>query len=189
MEQASDHRLVMQTRGGEVEAFGELVRRYQTSVYNVCYRLLGVPAEAEDMAQEAFLRAYRRLNTYDAGRPFGPWMRRVAANLCLTELQRRRPVEVELDEEVRDRSDAPWSAPEFVRERRETARRVRQALLSLPERYRAVVELRHYHELSYDAIAADLGITVGDVRTRLFRARRKLADLLRADDQDETPHG
>lgn len=188
MEQASDRRLVLQTRGGEVEAFGELVRRYQTSVYNVCYRLLGVPAEAEDMAQEAFLRAYRRLDSYDAGRPFGPWMRRVAANLCLTELQRRRPVEVELDDEYHDVSEAPWTAPESVREKREMAGRVRRALLSLPERYRVVVELRHYHEMSYDAIAADLGITVGDVRTRLFRARRKLADLLGADDQDDTPH-
>lgn len=178
MEPASDRLLVERTRSGEVDAFGELVRRYQTSVYNVCYRLLGEPAEAEDQAQEAFLRAYRRLASYDAERPFGPWIRRVAANLCLSELQRRRPVEVELDEEFDEVSADPAAAPEAHSERRARSRQIRLALLALPAHYRAVIELRHYHELSYDAIAAELGLAVGDVRTRLFRARRSLARLL-----------
>src|SRR3989304_10198768 len=91
MDEASDRQLVARTRGGEADAFGELVGRYQNSVFNVCYRLLGDPAEAEDLAQEAFLRAFRRLASFDAERPFGPWMRRVAANLCLNMLQQRRP--------------------------------------------------------------------------------------------------
>src|SRR3972149_7464817 len=76
MDEASDRLLVQRTRGGDVNAFGERVQRYQTSVFSVCYRLLGDSAEAEDLAQEAFLRAFRRLATFDVERSFGPWMRR-----------------------------------------------------------------------------------------------------------------
>jgi len=83
MPDPSDRDLALRARRGDAEAFGELVRRYQASVFNVCYRLLGERREAEDLAQEAFIRAYERLDTFDADLPFGPWMRRVAANLCL----------------------------------------------------------------------------------------------------------
>src|SRR3989337_1821851 len=80
MNEASDRLLVQRTRGGDVNAFGELVQRYQPSVFGVCYRLLGDSAEAEDLAQEAFLRAFRRLASFDVERPFGPWMRRGGAH-------------------------------------------------------------------------------------------------------------
>src|SRR3990172_1961024 len=174
MDEASDRQLVVRTRGGETDAFGELVRRYQTSVYNVCYRLLGDPAEAEDLAQEAFLRAFRRLASYDEQRPFGPWMRRVAANLFLNALQQRRSL-MPLEEEFEAAPGEPMEMPEAFGERRQAAERVRGALLRLPAHYRAVIELRHYQEMSYDEIAAALGIGPGDVRTRLFRARRMMA--------------
>ena len=88
MPDPSDRDLALRARRGDAEAFGELVRRYQTSVFNVCYRLLGERREAEDLAQEAFIRAYERLDTFDADLPFGPWMRRVAANLCLNWMER-----------------------------------------------------------------------------------------------------
>ena len=81
-----DADLARRARRGEAAAYGELVRRHQQAVFNVCYRLLGHRQEAEDAAQEAFLRAYARLETFDLSRPFGPWMRRVAANLCLNHL-------------------------------------------------------------------------------------------------------
>src|SRR3989337_3808403 len=99
MDEASDRLLVQRTRGGDVNAFGELVQRYQTSVFSVCYRLLGDSAEAEDLAQEAFLRAFRRLASFDVERPFGPWMRRGAANPCLNTLQERPPAAAALDPE------------------------------------------------------------------------------------------
>ena len=79
----SDRSLVSMALQAEQQAFGELVRRYQTSVFNVCYRIMGERQEAEDMTQETFLRAHDRLNTYDPERPFGPWIRRVGANFCL----------------------------------------------------------------------------------------------------------
>ena len=91
MNDPSDRDLILRARRGETEAFGELVRRTQTAVFNVCYRLTGERREAEDMAQETFIRAYERLGTFDLERPFLPWVRRVAANLCLNHLSAQTP--------------------------------------------------------------------------------------------------
>jgi RNA polymerase sigma factor (sigma-70 family) len=99
MPDPSDRDLALRARRGDADAFGELVRRYQTSVFNVCCRLTGERREAEDMAQEAFIRAYERLGTFKPEMPFGPWMRRVAANVCLNRLERRAPISVSLDDE------------------------------------------------------------------------------------------
>jgi RNA polymerase sigma-70 factor (ECF subfamily) len=108
-------------------------------------------------------------------------MRRVAANLCLNELARRRPAAVPLDEEADEVPADAQETPELIRDRSELAQRVRGALVRLPQTYRAVIELRHYQDMSYDDMAAALGIGVGDVRTRLFRARRLLARWLSDD--------
>jgi RNA polymerase sigma-70 factor (ECF subfamily) len=181
MDEASDRLLVQRTRGGDVNAFGELVRRYQGSVFGVCCRLLGDPSEAEDLAQDSFLRAYRRLGTYDEERPFGPWMRRVAANLCLNALARRRPAVADLDDEIDAVVDEVAETPETAGDRAELSERVRSGLVQLPPHYRAVLELRHYQDMSYDEMASALGISVGEVRTRLYRARRRMARWLATD--------
>ncbi len=178
MEEPTDRALVLRTRQGDVDAFGELVRRYQTSVFNVCYRLLGERREAEDLAQEAFLRAFRRLHTFDADRPFGPWMRRVAANLCLNHLSRASPPRLPLQDETDLAAGSTERIPEAVRLRGERAEMLRQAILELPAHYRAVIELRHFHEMRYAEISQALGIPVSDVKSHLYRARRKLAERL-----------
>ena len=176
----SDHELALWVRRGEVEAFGELVQRYQSSVFNVCFRLLGERQEAEDLAQEAFIRAYQRFDLYDITLPFGPWVRKVAANLCLNRLQAHPQADLALDED-RDADRFSISGnPEAVQERRERSEAVRMALASLPPRYRLVIELRHFHALSYTEIAAVLEIPLSDVKSHLFRARRLLADRLKA---------
>jgi RNA polymerase sigma factor (sigma-70 family) len=117
--------------GGDVNAFRELVQRYQASVFGVCYRLLGDSKETEDLTQEAF--RFRRLGTFDDGRPFGPWMRRVAANLCLNTLEQRRPPAAELDDEVKAIAGDPPDTPERVRSE-QSCRRGRLAAIaaSLP---------------------------------------------------------
>jgi RNA polymerase sigma-70 factor (ECF subfamily) len=161
---------------GDPDAYGQIVRRYQTAVFNVCYRLLRDRAEAEDAAQETFLRAHARLRMFDPARPFGPWIRRVAANLCLNRLEARPPAGAELDEE-RDR--APDADPEAAREQAESAEAIRNAIAGLPPRYRAVIELRHFQDLSYDEMAAALNLPLSDVKSHLFRARRMLAEKLK----------
>ena len=91
MSQPSDGSLVSETQRGETEAFGELVRRYQNSVFNVCFRMLTERRDAEDLTQETFMRAYQRLGSFDKERAFGPWIRRVAANLCLNHIKALKP--------------------------------------------------------------------------------------------------
>lgn len=176
MDALSDRDLIVRARRGETAAFGELVRRTQTAVFNVCYRLLGERREAEDLAQEAFLRAFERLATFDMERPFLPWMRRVAANHCLNHLAARPPAPLALDE-ARDQADA-GPTPAALAEQHEQTARLRQALCALPPHYRAVIELRHFQELSYADIAATLQRPVSDVKSDLFRARQLLAKKL-----------
>lgn len=178
MSTLSDRDLIQRARRGEAEAFGELVTRYQVSVFNVCYRILHERAEAEDMAQDSFIRVHERLSTFDDQRPFGPWVRRVAANVCLNHLSSQKSTS-DLDEE-RD-ADAS-QRPETVQEERERSEQIRSMLASLPAHYRLVIELRHYQEMSYEEIAAELKIPLSDVKSHLFRARKLLAEKLHAPD-------
>ena len=176
----TDRDLILRARRGDAkaDAFGELVTRYQVSVFNVCYRILHERGEAEDLAQESFMRAYERLNTFDLEREFGPWIRRVAANLCLNHLESRKVTAQFNDERDVDKGQGP----EAVTEVRERSEQLRQALASLPPRYRVVVELRHYQEMSYDEIAAELNIPISDVKSHLFRARKILLEKIHAPD-------
>jgi RNA polymerase sigma-70 factor, ECF subfamily len=178
MNAPSDRDLILLARRGETEAYGELVTRHQTSVFNVCYRILHERVEAEDMAQETFIRAHSRLNTFDLERPFGPWIRRVAANVCLNQLESQKSTSKLEDERDADETQGP----EAVVEVHERSDQIRNALASLPSNYRAVVELRHYQEMSYDEIAAELKIPLSDVKSHLFRARKLLAEKLHASD-------
>jgi RNA polymerase sigma-70 factor (ECF subfamily) len=178
MQAADDGVLVRQVWQGRLEAYGELVRRYQGSVYGVCYRMLGERREAEDLAQDAFIRGFERLDTFDLAYEFGPWIRRVAANLCLNRLQRRQPVLLDLDDEAGLRGGPPGPTPESSAEKHQQAEDIRQAILALPPAYRAVIELRHYQEASYEEIAAALYLPLSDVKSHLFRARRILARRL-----------
>jgi RNA polymerase sigma-70 factor (ECF subfamily) len=176
MDATSDRDLILRTRRGETQAFGELVQRYQNAVFNVCYRVLGERREAEDLTQETFLRVYSRLGLYDLERPFGPWLRRVAANLCLNRLEILPAPQPALDDE-RD-ADDPAVRPEAAVEQRQQTELLRAAMLSLPLRYRVIIEMRHYQEMSYDEISESLHIPLSDVKSDLFRARKLLAGTI-----------
>lgn len=178
MDEPSDHQLVLRALQGDTQAYGHIVQRYQNSVFNVCYRMMGERRDAEDQAQEAFIRAYERLASFDVSRSFGPWIRRVATNLCLNALQKNAPVRLPLDDE----HDLPQKSsainPEKAQQQTETAAAIRHAILELPPHYRAVIELRHKQGLSYKEIAATLNIPLSDVKSHLFRARKLLAKRL-----------
>ena len=174
----TDRDLIQRAIRGAKDAFGELVMRHQTNVFNVCYRILNERGEAQDLTQETFLRAYDRLHTFDLEREFGPWIRRVAANVCLNHLE-SQPTSVELNDE-RDAGES--QRPEAVMEVHERSEHIRRVLASLPPQYRLVIELRHYQELSYDEIAGELDIPLSDVKSHLFRARKLLAEKIHASD-------
>ncbi|TFH38169.1 MAG: sigma-70 family RNA polymerase sigma factor [Anaerolineales bacterium] len=181
MQAYSDRGLVQMAIHGEQQAFGELVRRYQTSVFNVCYHIMGERQEAEDMTQETFLRAHDRLRTYDPYRPFGPWIRRVGANLCLNGIKRRRLATLPLEEELEGITGRVSERPEPAQVHAERSQAIRAAILSLPGHYRAVIELRHFFEMSYQEIAETLELPLSDVKSHLFRARKILAERLSPD--------
>ncbi len=176
MDASTDQELVHLARTGNLDAYGAVVLRYQESVFNVCYRILQERREAEDLAQETFLRAHSRLHLYDAERPFGPWIRRVAANLCLNHLESPGTNLFPLADEENTVSPAP--TVESISDNRETANQIQKALNSLPPRYRVIIELRHFQELSYGEIAETLNLPISDVKSHLFRARKILAEKL-----------
>ena len=181
MNQSVDSDLVLQARQGDLEAFGELVKRYQSAVFSVCYRLLGERRSAEDLAQETFLRAFLRLDTFQPERPFGPWIRRVAANLSINEMKANRMMTVALDEEETGYRSFAEGGPEEAAAETETHQALARAIRALRPQQRAVIELSHFHGMNYAEIAAELEIPLSDVKSHLFRARKRLAEALSDD--------
>lgn len=180
MDELSDQALIRRTRRGDLPAFGAVVQRYQGSVFNVCYRFMSERQLAEDLTQDTFIRAHQRLESYDDSRPFGPWIRRIAANLCINELNRNKKLVFSLDEQMDTPLERITRGPEEAQVARERKRRVREAIIELPPHYRAVIELRHFQELSYKEIARALSIPLSDVKSHLYRARQSLAQRLEA---------
>lgn len=176
----SDCALALRTLAGQSNAFSPLVERYQTSVFQVCYRLMGERQAAEDLTQEAFVRAYQRLHTFDCALPFGPWVRRIAANVCLNALERKQPLLFSLDDD-RTEIDAAsdHNDPALLYDHAETVEIIRQAILALPPHYRIVIELCHMQDLSYGEAADTLNLPLSHVKSHLFRARKHLATQLR----------
>jgi RNA polymerase sigma-70 factor (ECF subfamily) len=171
---------------GEADAFCRLVEAYQAPVYNLCYRMLGEPAEAEDAAQETFLRAYRGLGRYDPGRPFGTWLLAVASHYCIDRLRRRRFFPLSTESLLPSQEGAaPEPGPEeslALHERQELLGKVFHAL---GPQDRAAIVLRYWYDLSYEEIGEVLSLSVGAVKSRLHRARREIA--YRWLDQEDVP--
>jgi RNA polymerase sigma-70 factor, ECF subfamily len=168
-------------RGGDQEAFACIVERFQKPIYSLAYRMLGNARDAEDAAQETFLRAYRALGAYDSHRPLSTWLLAVAAHLCIDRLRRRRLREVSLDALPPWRwGAAPATDPQRSVEEAERADEIAQILATLPEDYRLVVVLRYWHDLGYSEIAEVVGDSESAVKSRLHRARRLVAAQLTA---------
>lgn len=165
---------------GDHEAFARLVDAYKVPVYNLAYRMLRNAPEAEDAAQEIFLRAYTKLGSYDRARKFSTWLLSIASNYCIDMLRRRRGTQVDIEEVAFALpSDAP--GPERSAINQEQREAVARAIKQLPDTYRLITVLRYYHDLSYEEIERITGLSEATVKTRLFRARRQLEDLLEAE--------
>lgn len=160
-------------------AFAELVEKYQSPVYNLCFRMLGSEVEAEDAAQETFWRAYQALNRYDPNRSFITWLLSIAAHHCIDQQRKRKVPVIEMDEfedfDIADRSPQPESI--LVRSQEEAV--IAEGLASLSELDRAAIILRYWQDFSEEEIAATLSLTVSAVKSRLHRARLQLAKVLK----------
>ncbi len=178
----SDRLLVEQARAGDQQAFGELVQLHQTAVYNLAYRMLGERGEAEDAAQETFLRAYAHLERYDADRPFRTWLLSIASNHCIDRLRKRRLTWLSLDEPMPPHPalNSNEIEPEDAVISNEREAVIQRMLAELSPDYRAAVILRYWYDLSYTEIAEMLDTTESAVKSRLFRARQALAEKMMA---------
>jgi RNA polymerase sigma-70 factor (ECF subfamily) len=169
--------LIARARRGDPSAFEEIVRLYQRRVYGVALRIVRAHDVADDVTQEAFLRAWRSLDRFDLERPFGPWVCRIAANLAVNHVRSPRAREEGLpDGHAETRSSGPGPLGALLDA--EGARVLETAMGQLPQEQRAVLVLRVVEDLSYAEIAETLGISPGTVMSRLFRARERLAQAL-----------
>ena len=174
-EETGETELIQSAQQGNADAFGRLVVRYQQAVFNIAYRMTGSRQEAEDVAQETFIKAYRALNRFDLTRPFAPWLYRITTNTALNWIKRRRP-EVNMDEETTRSETTPSIEAQAIAA--ETSDRLRAAIAKLSPNYRAAIELRHFQGLSYKEMSEALNAPLSDVKSWLFRARRRLREVL-----------
>ena len=177
--------IVRKVLGGDANAFETLILEYEKNVYNIALRMTGNSEDAADMTQEAFIKAYNSLQSFRGDSKFSVWLYRIVSNVCLDFLRskNRRPT-VSLSVEDDDGEDTQLDvadesqSPELLLDRKLTRESVRRGLDSLPPDYRQILLLREIQGLSYDEIAQALGLEVGTVKSRIFRARKRLCNFL-----------
>jgi RNA polymerase sigma factor (sigma-70 family) len=181
-----EQRLVEAGQRGDVEAFNQLVRLYESRVYNLCYRMLGDADAAADVAQDTFISAYRNLHRFRGG-VFRSWLLRIATNACYDALRarKRRPsVSLDAAQEADDGQGFdipdPSESPDDAALRRELAAAIQRGIDELPDDQRVVVILSDVQGLAYEEIAEVTNTNLGTVKSRLSRARARLRDILRA---------
>ena len=188
MTREREQAVIQKILDGDVNAFEELMAAYEKNVYNMALRMVGNPEDAADMSQEAFIKAYHSLSNFRGDSKFSVWLYRIVSNVCLDFLRRQsRRGTVSLSVEDGDGEDVQLEipdesqSPEALLERRLTRDAVRRGLDVLPNDAKQILLLREIQGLSYDEIAQVLDIEVGTVKSRLFRARKKLCAFLLAD--------
>lgn len=170
--------LVQRLRAGDARAFEDLVIAHQHRVFGVALRMLGTRADAEEVAQEVFLRVHRAIGTFRGDAKLSTWLYAITSRLCLTRLGsgERRTQHLGEDAFIRLADDRP--GPTAALERRERELALQRAIAELPDDRRIVLILRDLEGLSYDEIAASLDLELGTVRSRLHRARMELREKL-----------
>lgn len=183
MEQ-NDAEFVRQTLCGNTSAYNGLVVKYQRQVYNLAYRMLGNAEDAGDLVQDTFLRAYSALASFRQDASFLTWLYKITSNLCIDHLRSRKSrsalsLDAEMEEGREPAASYRQASPEDTVVRDAVKDVVHHAILNLPEKYRAVVVMRHLQEMSVEDIAVTLDLPTGTVKTHLFRAREMLRERLR----------
>jgi len=180
---------IRRARAGDEAAFTALVETYQTAIYNVCYRMLGEAGEAEDAAQETFLRAYSQLSSYDPTRSFKTWLFSIANHHCIDRLRKRRLTWLSLDDTLPPHPALQEQAPgpEDASVRREQTEALQALLAKLSPDDRGVIVMRYWYDFSYEEIAEATRTTVSAVKSRLHRARGSLAEMIQAGARSPRP--
>ncbi len=180
-----DKKLVTGAKNGDKQAFTELINLYKDKIYNHVYRIIGNIQEAEDITQETFLKVYANIDKYDEQYKFSTWIYRIATNLCIDRI-RRKKADFSLDNKWEEEDGMDWynklAAPDMTPEEEvistEQHKQVEQAILSLPPKYRVVMNLRYIQDFSIQEISKIVNLSVATVKTRLFRGRESLRKQL-----------
>jgi len=174
---------------GNQDAFAEIVYSFQDAVYNLCYRMLGERTEAEDASQEAFIRAYNNLDRYDVSRSFKTWLLSIASNHCIDRLRKRRLKYLSLDDPLPGHMQlsltSDQNTPEQEAVSHERSERIQALLDELSPDDRAGIILKYWYDYSYAEIAEALDTTESAVKSRLFRARRSLAEMMNSNNEEQ----
>lgn len=187
-----EKRLIKKVKKGDHQAFAELVDRYKNSVYTICLRMVGSREEAEDLSQEAFIRAYNHISQFDSDRNFSTWIFRIATNLSIDSLRRKKP-SVSLDAEIPGTEGLALNTilpggetpPDEQIVRDETEKWIQHEIGELPEKYRSAVILKYIEDLSLKEISEIMNIPVGTVKTRVHRGRELLRKNMKASRGEE----
>lgn len=177
---------IKQVLKGDQSAYGEIVEIYKDKVFQLCFRILGNRHEAEDMAQEAFIRAYVNISSFNIDLKFSTWLYRIATNLCIDRIRKKKP-DYYLDAEVLGTDGLTMYSqiasdtilPEDEIESLELQETIQREITKLPEKYRSVIVLKYIEELSLNEISEILDIPLGTVKTRIHRGREALRHQLR----------
>ena len=188
MTREEEREIIRRIKAGDTNAYEQLVLDNQKQVYNLAYKMVGNEQDAYDISQEAFIKAYNALGSFREDSKFSVWLYRLTSNLCIDFLRSRsRKPAVSLsvsdedgEEKELDIADVRFSPQELL-EKKELRRAVRRGLLSLPEDYRQILLLREINGLSYAEIGQALNLEEGTVKSRIFRARKKLCTILLKD--------
>lgn len=173
--QDDEARWLAQAQNGDPQAFSLIVEQFQRPVYNLCYRMLGNAQDAEDAAQETFLRVYKAMHRYDTKRSFSSWLLSIAAHYCIDQIRKRRFKLVSVEDlPVPDLPDVSPGLEARLKDKEERLR-IRALLEVLDPTDRAAVVLYYWYDYSYKEISQTLSLSISAVKSRLHRARRAMA--------------
>jgi len=184
MDPRSDIELVQEVRNGRRQAFSELMRRYQERVYWVARRIVGSHDDADDIAQETFVKAYLALGEFRGESSFFTWIYRIAVNLSLNALRKRQVLNYLHESELLSRILPSPDDPEKDLEQSEMESALQRAVKALPEKQKAVFVMRYYDGMSYEEIGRVLKTSVGGLKANYFHALRKVREKMRNEIQD-----
>ena len=180
-----DLKTIRRCKRGEEAAFAEILSRYRSPIYNLCYRMTRNAEDARDLGQEVFIKVFGLLDRFDENYAFSSWLFRIATNHCIDHLRRNRLRFLSLDgalgqdgEEYELQLPDTGPEPDQVLERKEALERLTEVIAELPPHYRAITLLRHDQQLSYEEIAEVLSLPLGTVKARIHRARQQIQQML-----------
>lgn len=182
--EVTDYELVQKCLSGNQGSFAEIVARYKKLIYNVVYNFIGNSPDLKDLFQEVFLRVHKSLANYNPDYQFSTWVVKIASNVCLDQLRRKRSEQMTMEDITEVSDNRPNPEDQYIA--RERLEKIRKAVQELPEDYRILVILFHQQELSYEAMGQILDQPITIIKNRLYRARLMLRDKLSVDKKGET---